>query len=120
MTLKYISRINLERALVWHKSGLEDWSPAEWGNAAAGEMGELCNVLKKLLRHDMGINQANGLSREQLVKMAAQEIGDTFLYLNLIAQRLDLDMYDCVRDTFNRVSEREGFEERLCLTEQPE
>lgn len=114
-TFETVSRVNHERALVWHPGGLEEWSPAEWGNAAAGEMGELCNVLKKILRVDGGIQQANGKSREELLRMAAQEIGDTFLYLDLIARRLGLDTYACVRDTFNRVSEREGFEHRLGL-----
>lgn len=117
MSFEYVRNVNRQRALEWHPGGLEEWSPAEWGNAAAGEMGELCNVLKKLLRHEKGINQANGLSRDELLEMAAQEIGDTYLYLDLIAQRLGLEMYDCIRDTFNRVSEREGFPQRLCVTE---
>jgi NTP pyrophosphatase (non-canonical NTP hydrolase) len=112
-TFEAVSRVNLERALVWHPGGLQEWSPAEWGNAAAGEMGELCNVLKKILRVEGGIQQANNLDKNTLRQMAAQEIGDTFLYLNLIAQRLGLDMYECIADTFNRVSEREGFEQRL-------
>src|SRR6188474_1749001 len=51
-TLDHISQVNLDRALVWHPGGLEEWSPAEWGNALAGETGELCNVLKKILRND--------------------------------------------------------------------
>lgn len=112
-TFARVGEINRERALQWHPGGLEEWSPAEWGNAAAGEMGELCNVLKKMLRLELGIQQANGLTEDQLTEMAAQEIGDTYLYLDLIAQRLGLDMYSCVRDTFNRVSKREGFEQEL-------
>lgn len=112
-TFNEVSKTNLSRALEWHPGGLEEWSPAEWGNATAGEMGELCNVLKKILRVDSGIQQASGLTRDELRVMAAQEIGDTFLYLDLIAQRLGLNTYECVRDTFNRVSLREGFPQRL-------
>lgn len=76
-------------------------------------MGELCNVLKKILRAETGVSQANGLSRDDLLEMAAQEIGDTFLYLDLIAHRLNLNLLDCVVHTFNRVSEREGLPQRL-------
>ncbi len=108
-----ISTINLERATEWHKNGIEDWSPAEWGNALAGECGELCNVLKKILQEEKGYQQAalaDVIDKMEVLKeAAAQEIGDTFLYLNLVCKRLDLDIYDCIRDTFNRVSEREGF-----------
>ena len=118
-TFETVSRVNLERASLWHPDGIEDWSPAEWGNAFAGEAGELCNVLKKILRHDHAIEQAvtdrTPADREALLEHAAQEIGDSFLYLDLVCQRLGLDMYTCIRDTFNRVSEREGFPQQLGL-----
>lgn len=112
-TFERVGEVNLARAKEWHPEGLEDWSPAEWGNALAGECGELCNVLKKILRIDGGIQQASGVLREELLKAAAEEIGDTFLYLDLVAQRLGLDTYTCVQETFNRVSDREGFPQKL-------
>ena len=120
-TFETVSETNLARCREWHPNGLENWSPAEWGNALAGECGELCNVLKKMLRITKGMEQAaiaDLAADEQwtlLLNHAAQEIGDTYLYLDLVAQRLGLDMYECVRDTFNRVSEREGFDQRLGL-----
>ncbi len=121
-TFKKVSRINLERALEWHKNGLDEWSPAEWGNALAGECGELCNVLKKILRHDKGIQQRAVIAelggtdderRELLILMAADEIGDVYTYLDLVCQVLGLDMYDCIRDKFNFISEREKLPQRL-------
>lgn len=45
--------------------------------------------------------------------MGYPTIGDTVVYLDLLAQRLGLRLEDCVRDTFNRISEREGFPERI-------
>lgn len=114
-TFETVSRVNRERSLEWHPGGLEDWSPAEWGNALAGEAGELCNVLKKLLRCETGARQANGLQRKELLDMAAKEIGDTYLYLDLVAQRLGLDTYECIQGAFNQVSDREGFEQMLGL-----
>ena len=113
LTFNRVSRINLERALVWHPGGLEEWSIADWSNAMAGEAGEVCNAVKKLRRIETGARQANGLTREEAIKAIAQEIGDTYLYLNLLAMRLDINIEDAIRDTFNRVSDREGFSQRI-------
>lgn len=109
-TFETVAKHNLDRAKLWHPDGIDGWTPAEWGNAFAGEAGELCNVLKKILRHDSGIQQASGVTKDKLIDAAAQEIGDAYLYLDLVAQRLGLDIYSCIRETFNRVSDREGFE----------
>ena len=139
-TFETVSRVSHERALVWHPGGLAEWTPAEWGNATAGEagemtgavmdllaevafvnkhVGELCNVLKKVKRAETGIQQAvterTPADMQKLIDMCAQEIGDTYLYLDLVCQRLGLEMYACVRDTFNRVSDREGFPQKLGL-----
>lgn len=112
LTFDALAKINIQRCRRWHDP--ESWSPQMWGLAAAGEMGECCNALKKLHRHDEGIQQnAASRSRRQLVQDVAMEIGDTVVYLDLLAQRLGLRLGDCVRDTFNRISLREGFPERL-------
>ena len=92
LTIRQFSTLNVSRALVWHQDGLDSWSPAEWGNALAGEVGELCNVLKKILRHDKGIQQravseqyeASGHQRPALVEAAAKEIADAYTYLDLL------------------------------------
>lgn len=112
-TFQYVSRINRDRAMRWHKAGLESWSPQDWACAMAGEAGELCNVIKKMRRVEGEIVSANNPEADELIAMARQEIGDTFAYLDLLCQRLGLDMYDCISHTFNRISEREGFPERL-------
>lgn len=109
-----ISAINLRRALRWHKGGLEEWTPSDWACAMAGEAGEVCNAVKKLNRIDRGIQQAKGpKTREEAIAEIAKEIGDTFIYLDLLAQRLGIDIAQAIADTFNRVSEREGFPERI-------
>lgn len=109
-TFEKVSDHNLRRAKAWHPDGIEDWSESDWAVALAGECGELCNIIKKRRRNSTGIKQASGVTDPELLEAAAQEIGDTFLYLDLLAQRLGLDLYECVRDTFNRVSERENLE----------
>jgi len=111
-----VSKANRDRARRWHH-GFPDnqggWTGADWSNAMCGEAGETANVVKKLRRHDFGLTQANGFSRNELLGMLATEIGDTFIYLDLLAQFYGLNTSECVVDTFNRVSEREGFPDRI-------
>lgn len=116
LTFRDVAEINATRAKQWHRGfpdSSDGWTGADWSNAMAGEAGETCNVVKKLRRIETGIQQAEGLSRRELLDKLATEIGDTFLYLDLLAQFYGLDTGICVRDTFNRVSRREGFAERI-------
>jgi hypothetical protein len=109
-----VSTINRQRCERWHPNFPNDgWTGSDWSNAMAGEAGEACNKVKKLRRLDFDITQAAGDTRQQLLADLATEIGDTFLYLDLLAQFYGLDLLTCVVDTFNRVSVREGFPERL-------
>lgn len=93
---------NAARCISCFNHGLNDWSPLEWGGAAAGEMGELCNLLKKKRR---GENVDN--------KAIADEIADTITYLDLLAQSLGIDMGDALISKFNVVSARVGYKLRL-------
>ena len=112
LTFHQLARANITRCYRWHDPA--GWSPQMWGLAACGEAGEMANALKKLHRHDEGIQQnADSPDRAVLVQNVATEIGDTVVYLDLLAQRLGLRLEDCVRDTFNRISVRENFPDRL-------
>ena len=110
-----VSIINLDRANEWHSNGIHDWSVNDWAVAMAGEAGEICNAAKKLKRYMDGLQQnASDKPVEELISDIATEIGDTYLYLDLLAQRLGLRIYDdCIVPTFNRVSDREGFSQKL-------
>lgn len=76
--------------------------------ALAGELGELCNLIKKLERAkvgglDAGTNhKAKDISKELL----AEEIGGTLIYLDLLASLLDIDLEEAVIKTFNEKSEQ--------------
>ena len=111
-SIPHVSTISFARALRWHPDGLESWSESDWACALAGEVGELCNVIKKRnrVRDHMQQRATNEGTLQHNLKM---EIGDVFIYLDLLARRVGLNLEDCVRDTFNRISEREGFPERL-------
>jgi NTP pyrophosphatase (non-canonical NTP hydrolase) len=114
LTLQQISAANRARCERWHPGFPNDgWTGADWSNAMAGEAGETCNVVKKLRRLDFDLQQAAADTRPDLLAKLATEVGDTFIYLDLLAQHYGLDLGRCVVDTFNRVSVREGFPERL-------
>lgn len=114
LTFEKVREINIARCNRWHAGGIEEWSVVDWSNAMAGEAGEVCNAVKKYRRVEGNMVQSKGpQTLEEATAAIATEIGDTFLYLQLLAARLGLRMEDCVVDTFNRVSEREGFPERL-------
>lgn len=114
MNFKQVSKVNKERALLWHKGGLDEWTIADWSNAMCGEAGEVANAVKKYRRLEGGLQQKSGPQTFDEAKEAiAKEIGDTYLYLDLLAQVLGIDIQDAIVSTFNRVSKREGFPQRL-------
>ena len=81
---------------------LGDWSPSDWSNAMAGECGEACNLTKKIRRGE-----------DIPIERIGQEIADTVIYADLLAQRLGLSLGDIVKQTFNEKSVEVGSDIRL-------
>lgn len=122
LTFHEVSEVNAKRADRWHRGfphSEDGWTGADWSNAVCGEAGEAANVVKKLRRIETGLVQAeqgsvdNGVYTGILLEKLGTEIGDTFMYLDLLAQFYGLDIADCIVRTFNRVSMREGFPEMI-------
>lgn len=135
LTFAKLREANIERAAYWHKPGSVPWTLADWSNATVGEDGEkleavfdllaiacygnvklglVANAIKKARRHETGVSQASGPQNlEQALKAVANEIGDVATYLDLLAHACGLRLEDCIRDTFNRVSDRENMPVRL-------
>ncbi len=101
------SKVNRERSESPRGFGhkLENWSLSDWMTATLGELGEAANVAKKLNRYRDGIN---GNTEPEVVLRAqlARELADTFIYLDLLAQREGIDLPAAVRKTFNAKSEQ--------------
>jgi len=113
MQLYFISAINRKRCARWHSNELE-WTAADWSNALAGETGELCNIIKKIRRHETGAStEYNTPEMAELIEKLKDEIADVFLYLDLVANHFDLSLEQCIFPKFNRVSEAQNFPERL-------
>lgn len=83
---------------------LSSWSLADWMTAVLGELGEAANVAKELNRIRDGI-PGNGEATEQQLRAAlADEIADTFIYLDLLAQSQGISLEEVVIHKFNRTS----------------
>jgi NTP pyrophosphatase (non-canonical NTP hydrolase) len=87
---------------------VDGWSESDWACAAAGEMGEICDAIKKRRRgwDKPGVTAPS-------VDDVGKEIADTICYLDLLAARLNIDLSAAVRDKFNEVSDRVGSDVRL-------
>lgn len=84
---------------------VEDWSLSEWTNALAGEVGEACNVAKKIRRMRDGTNQPKDpQTMEKAISMLADELADVIIYADLAAARMGIDLGDAIKKKFNRVS----------------
>lgn len=74
-----------------------DWLANDWAVALAGEVGELCNLLKKIRRGD----DIPGTSAK-----TGNEIADIQTYLDILASALGHDLGRVTRKKFNAVSRK--------------
>lgn len=86
---------------------LDSWSTSDWMTATCGELGEAANVVKKLNRYRDGV-KGNKQSESELRKQLGSELADTFIYLDLLAQREGMKIGQLVADTFNAKSKEIG------------
>lgn len=78
------------------------------GNELAGEVGEACNVIKKLERERLGIRGSRATA-EQL----AEELADVVICADLIAMDAGINLDEAVRKKFNATSEKVGLKTRM-------
>jgi NTP pyrophosphatase (non-canonical NTP hydrolase) len=92
----------------------KQWDPgvkldlAYFGNAAAGEMGEACNIIKKLERDRHGLPGSRAT-----VGQLADELADVIIYLDLIAAKTGIDLETAIKNKFNKDSHKHGFDSLL-------
>jgi NTP pyrophosphatase (non-canonical NTP hydrolase) len=86
---------------------LDSWSASDWMTALVGEVGEAANLVKKLNRVRDGI-PGNDKTPDELRAALRREVADIFIYLDLFAQSLGLDLAAAVREKFNETSRKIG------------
>lgn len=102
---------NIARQAEWDAGRQIDLSYR--GNELAGEVGEACNVIKKLERERLGIKGSRA-TREQL----AEELADIVICVDLIALDAGIDMDVAVPAKFNATSAKVGLVTRMGATAQ--
>lgn len=104
--LKSLRDANAARQVEWDPS--DKITLAFRGNELAGEVGEACNVIKKLERERLGI----GGSRDTKDHLA-EELADVVICADLIAMTAGIDLDRAVKQKFNSTSEKLGLKTRL-------
>jgi len=113
LTFKKFQIINDLRSNEWHGEN-EDQSLADFGNALAGEAGELCNFLKKIRRVQSGMRyRASEGNIIELTERASYEIADVIIQAFLVATELNLDVETILKTKFNITSDEFGFSQKL-------
>jgi len=111
--------INVQRATEGFKC-YDNQPLTYWTTALAGEVGELCNMIKKMQRVEKGgVDGGSSYTAKDVTKeMLKEEIGGIAIYLDLLASLLDISLEDAIIDTFNSKSEKQGFKEKLVVSSQ--
>lgn len=91
MNLSELRAANIARSHFWDPEGKLDWE--FFCNELAGEVGEACNLLKKLHREELGLPGSRA-TKEQL----ATELADCVICIDLCLMSLDLPAID---DSYN-------------------
>lgn len=92
---------NIERDKEWDKDEVIDLNFR--GNELAGEVGEACNKIKKLVRERLGLPGTRA-TQDELMK----EIGDVVICADLIAMDEGFSLQDAVQSAFNKTSKKYG------------
>lgn len=110
LDLQAFRSINVDRARNGFKC-YDNQPLTYWTTALAGEVGELCNMIKKLQRVERGgvDGGSSYLAKDINREMLKEEIGGIAIYLDLMASLLDIDLSEAIVDTFNQKSAQLGF-----------
>lgn len=85
---------------VVHNQTGSDWTPAQWFQAFAGEVGEYANIRKKFERGD--------ITHEEFLVLGGKELADAQCYLDLLANSVGIDLGAVTTAKFNEVSHKVG------------
>ena len=100
-TYTTMRQANAARQLEWDPSNVITLSFR--GNELAGEVGEACNVIKKLERERLGLP-----GTRDNIEHLAEELADAVLCADLIAMSMGIDLDAAIEAKFNATSEKYG------------
>lgn len=85
-------------------------TPSYRGNELAGEVGEACNVIKKLERERLGI-----AGSRDTVEHLAQELADVVICVNLVAIAYGINIDKEVALKFNSTTDKMKLQTRMVV-----
>lgn len=100
MSLNVLRRANEIRQREWWPEDAPAPTLSFRGNELAGEVGELCNLLKKIERKRLGLRGGIDVNARDL----ANEMADVLICLDLLAADLGIDLEDAVSVKFDLTS----------------
>ena len=117
LDLAALRPINVQRATESFKC-YDNQPLTYWTTALAGEVGELCNMIKKIQRVERGgVDGGSSYTAKDITKeMLKEEIGGIAIYLDLLASLLDISLEEAIIETFNSKSEKYGFKEKIVVS----
>lgn len=99
--LQQLAIVSRQRCGLFGHSFLE-WSAADYATQVSGELGELCNLLKKQRRGDK-FDRDGKTPIDNL--LLGKEAADVVISLDLLCQRLGIDLRQAVVQKFNETSD---------------
>lgn len=107
MEFKTLREANLLRQEEWVTSD-EKLSITFKATELAGEVGEACNIVKKLERKRLGI----ATSEASLLDLA-EELADVMICVDLLAAETGIDLDEAVKNKFNKTSDKYGLSVKI-------
>ncbi|KAB2783716.1 MazG-like family protein [Brucella anthropi] len=110
MNMNTLRAANVARDQEWN-TGSERLSLTFRATELAGEVGEACNVIKKLERERIGLVGSRD-TKEHL----AEELADIVICTDLVAMDAGIDLDAAIAAKFNATSEKNGLATRLSIS----
>jgi len=98
---------NIDRDIEW-VNGEEKLPITFRATELAGEVGEACNIIKKIERERLGLVGTRA-SMEEL----EDELADVVICLDLIAMDLGIDLSKAIKNKFNKTSAKYNLKTRI-------
>lgn len=104
--LKELRTANDARQKEWDPNNL--LTASFKGNELAGEVGEACNIIKKLERERLGI-----VGSRATIESLGEELADVIICADMIASEYGIDLEEAVKNKFNATSEKNGLSVKI-------
>lgn len=110
LTFEDFQKLNLDRQALGFPSSVE-WTMGDWALALSGEVGELCNYLKKVRRGDSvySLDPKSPFAKATRRFLLA-ELADIITYADLMMSKLDADTGEELIRKFDEVSARVAYQ----------